>query len=232
MLLASARVMPLTLVGQGDPRQYWAESEAADASVEIGGAPEIAFLLVIAALMCLALRLAGYWTTWTLASGLLLLVLGGLSLATLPAHPGGLLMFAFLAGSLALEVLWPGYGLHALGGGVSALFAGLYLTGDPPSTHPGVVVPVAVLVTVSVFMAGRRSWRYRRDQPFDTSGELVGRRTVVLTVRDAVAHGVVSGELWELRTPNGELREGAAVRIIEAREGWLVVTPARGQLHT
>ncbi len=209
------------------------ESESA-ATVEFAAAAEITFVLVMAGLMCLALRLAGHGSSWVLPVGVLLLGVGVALLAVLPPHPGGAMMLAFAAASLAFETLAPGFGVHALSAGVSTLFAGLYLTGAPPGVHPGLVVPVAAIVGVGAFAAGRRSWRFRRDRPFDASGELVGRGAVVLgTAEDGfVAYGVVSGQLWQLRARHGLLREGSAVRVVEVSEDWLLVRPVHNLLTT
>ncbi len=217
-------------------RTFQAESEYA-ASVEFAAAAEITFVLVMAGLMCLALQLAGHATPWSLPVGVLLLGVGVALLVVLPLHPGGAMMLAFAAGSLAFEALAPGFGVHALSAGVSTLFAGLYLTGAPPGVHPGLVVPVAAVVGVGAFVAGRRSWRFRRDRPFDGSGELVGRGAVVLSVDGSaedgmVAYGVVSGQLWRLRTRHGVLQEGSAARVVEVSEDWLLVRPVRSLLTT
>jgi membrane-bound ClpP family serine protease len=227
-----ASAPPLLRVVAGDAiRGYQAESETV-ATVEVAAAAEIAFVLVVAGLMCLALRLSGHGTAWTLPIAALLLALGVALLALLPVGPGGAMMLALAAAAVVFELLVPGFGVHALAAGISTLLAGLYLTGAPPAVHPGLVVPVAVLVAVGAFLAGRHSWRFRRDRPFDASGGLVGRGAVVLTAGGAEAYGVVSGQLWRLRAEHGALHEGGAVRVIEVHDDWLLVRPARNLLTT
>ena len=112
---------------------------------------------------------------------------------------------------------------YAVGDGVSLLFTGVYLTGEPPSAYLAVVVPAAVAVAISTFLAGRRSWRYVRDQPLDLSPALVGRGSVVLSATGPIAYGVVSGEVWQFRCQGGRLSEGQSVQVTVETADWLVV---------
>lgn len=194
---------------------------------------EIVFTLLAAGLLLLAVRLARPARNWPLGVGVTLLVLGSAGLAMLPLHAAGILMLAFAATSLAMEMLiFPGFGLHAAGAGVALLFAGLFLTGEPPSAHPVVVVPVAVAVALVAYLAGSRSWRRVRDQPFDASTTLIGRGTVVLAGDGASRLGVVSGQVWELQPKHGNLADGQHVRVTDEADNCLVVEPIRGQLNT
>jgi membrane-bound ClpP family serine protease len=187
---------------------------------------EIVYTLLAAALLILAVRLARPAPGWTLIVGIVSLVSGAVGLAMLPLHAAGILMLVFAAASLAMEVLmFPGVGIHAAGAGVALLFAGLFLTGEPPSAHPGLVTPVALTVAVVAFHAGRRSWRRVRDQPFDATDGLVGRGTVVLAVDGAGEYGVVGGELWPLQAARGRLSDGQRVRVTETAGDCLVVEP-------
>jgi membrane-bound ClpP family serine protease len=207
-------------------RTYHAEP-ATTTTAEFAAAAEITFLLLIAGLMCLTLRLAGHGMPWALPAGGLLVALGIALLLTLPVSAGGVMMLSFAAAALAFETLLPGFGVHALAAGVSVLFAGLHLTGAPPAVHPALVAPVAAGVAAGAFIAGRRSWRFRRDRPFDASGGLADRGAVVLGVDGPIAYGVVSGQLWRLQAQQGLLHEGASVRVVEVHDDRLSVRPAR-----
>lgn len=194
---------------------------------------EAVFVLLAAGLLLLSIRLSCPTRRWTLFAGVALLVLGGAGLATLSLQVAGVLMLVCAATSLAMEaLLFPGVGLHAAGAGISLLLAGLYLTGEQPSAHPVVVVPVAVAVAVVSFAVGNRSWRRVRDQPFDAAEGVIGRGTVVLAADGAGTYGVVRGQLWQLRAVSGQLRDGQHVRVTGAGEQWLVVEPVQGRLHS
>ena len=191
---------------------------------------ELAFVLVAAGLVCIVFRLASPAMGWkAVVLGSLFLLLGAASLASLPPRAAGLLMLALAVASLGMEVLvLPGFGLHAVGGGVSLILAGVYLTEDVPGVHPAVAVPIAVAVAGLTYFAGRRSWRCIRHRPLDSSTMLVGRGTVVLTATGSSGRGVVSGHVWELRTEHGELRPGETVCVTQLVGDYLVVEPAPG----
>jgi membrane-bound ClpP family serine protease len=223
--------MPLLTVADGSEYELAADagSPIAVAAVESLAVPEITFMLVAVGLLCLVARVALPALGWSsLAAGATLLLLGIVGLVALPVHAAGALMLGFAAASLCMEVLsLPGIGLHAVGAGFSLILAGVYLTADTPGAHLGLVVPLSVLTAALTFLAGRRSWRYVRDRPLDESAILVGRGIVVLNSAGSTGHGVVSGQVWNLRTPNGELEleAGQSVRVTQATDGWLVVEP-------
>ena len=190
------------------------------------GLAEASFLLVAVGLFCVVFRLASP-NRWSVTIGSVLLMFGVVALLALPVHPGGVLLLAFAATLLFVEVLgYPGTGLHAVGGGVSLLLAGLCLTGQGSGAHPAVVVPTAVGTVVASYLAGRRSWRYARNKPLAPFPQLAGRRTVVMSSTGSVGRGVVGGELWQLRAQRGLLVDGQAVQVVEALEEYLIVEPA------
>lgn len=211
----------------GDPKGSEREPQAANTILDILAVPEVTYLLVVAGVLCIVVRLAAPALGWSaVAAGTTLLAIGSTGLFSLPVSAAGLLMLSFAAASLCMEVASPGFGLHAAGGAVSLVLAGIYLTADRPGVHPVLVVPVAVAVAAITYFAGRRSWRCIRDRPFEASPKLVGRGTVVLTATGSTGRGVVSGGLWDLRTEGGHLRAGQTVRVTEAAEGWLLVEDA------
>ena len=213
-----------------DPQRSDGEPQAAVTTLDMLAVPEVTYLLVAAGLLCIVVRLATPALGCSgLAAGSTLLLIGSAGLLALPVRAAGVLMLGFAAASLCMEVLaLPGFGLHAVGGGFSLVLAGIYLTGAAPGAHPALVVPVAVAVAAITYLAGRRSWRCIRDRPLDPSTRLVGRGSVVLTAAGSTGNGVVSGQLWDLRTKEGDLRAGQTVRVTEATESWLVVEPAPG----
>jgi membrane-bound ClpP family serine protease len=211
-----------------DPQGSEREPQAAITTLDMIAVPEVTYVLVAAGLLCIVVRLATPALGWSgVAAGSTLLLIGSAGLLTLPVRAVGLLMLSFAAASLCMEVLaFPGFGLHAVGGALSLVLTGVYLTEDPPGVHPVLVVPVAVAVAAITYLAGRRSWRCIRDRPLDPSPKLVGRGTVVLAGAGSIGLGVVSGQLWDLRTKEGDLRAGQTVRVTEAADGWLVVQDA------
>lgn len=187
---------------------------------------EVAYPLVAFGLLGVVVWLASPGAVWCCRGGVVALAAGVAGMAAGDISAGAVLFLLMAAGALVMEVLaFPGIGLHAAGGGVALLLAGLYWTQQPVGLYVAVIVAVAVAVAGLTYRAGRRSWRRTRDEPFDGSPELMGRRAVVLAARDSGGHGVVQGELWQLRARSGALREAQTVEVVDQTDDWLVVTP-------
>ena len=195
--------------------------ESAVAALDVLAVPEIAYLLLAAGLLCLIVRLADPDLGWfSGAVGSALLLLAGAGLLAMPVRPAGVLMLTFAATSLCMEVLvLPGFGLYAAGAAFSLVLAGAFLCPDPMSVHPAVVVAIAGTVTVVTYRAGRRSWRYVRDRPFNPSPR-TGRP------RHHGAHGL--GPQWVWRGVGTSLGLARGVRR-PARLGRPCASPKRAR---
>jgi membrane-bound ClpP family serine protease len=149
-------------------------------------------------------------------AGLLLLSGGIVGLSVLSVHAAAVVLLVLAVASLAMEVLAaPGLPLHAVGGGVALAMAGLCLKEPWTGAHPGVVVPTSASVAALTWMAGRRSWRAVRDDPFASSSTLVGRSAVVLTVSTDdpwFGHAVVAGKVCRIRCA-ARLTAGCSIRV-------------------
>ena len=119
--------------------------------------------LVAFGLLGITLWLANPAAVWRFRAGLLALAAGVAGMAGGRVSAGAVLFLLLAAGSLAMEVLaFPGCGLHAAGGGVALLLAGLFWTEEPVGPYAVVVVAVAAAVGGLTYRAGRRSWRRAR----------------------------------------------------------------------
>lgn len=197
-------------------------------SVDSSVLAELTFVALAAGLVLLAARIAMPGSGWpAVTTGLALLLGGCLGLVTLPATAGGVALLALAGTAMVLEVRrYPGIGLHAAGVAVGLILAGLFLTERAPGAHPGVVIPVGVLVAGVTHVVGRRSWRCVRERALIASDRLVGRGVVVLGASGSTGHGVVCGALWQLRTRGHDLQPGQSVRVTETAGTFLVVEPA------
>jgi membrane protein implicated in regulation of membrane protease activity len=136
-------------------------------------------------------------------------------------------LFALAGLCVGLELFaLTGFGIHAAGAAVSALLAGLSVSG-PPELHPVLAAPAAVAFGVGTFAAALTSWRRRRDLPFDTTPRLVGRGAILLahphpeSQSEPVA--VVGGQVWRISAVGAELPDGQFVRVVGVRDDRLVV---------
>jgi membrane-bound ClpP family serine protease len=206
---------------------------AVTTTAEAGALPEATYLLVAGGLVCVVLRLAipGLGAL-VVSPAVVLLAMGGAGLVVLPVGGPALLLLGFALAALCLEVMaFPGLGLHAVGGGLSLLLAGLYLHEETFAAHLGVVIPAAVGTGVITFIAGRHSWRYIKDQPLHRSGRLVGRRVFVLTADGATGAALLTDRIWDISSADGPLHPGQPVRVAQAFDDWLLVeTTHHGEL--
>jgi membrane-bound ClpP family serine protease len=197
-----------------------------EAALEILAVPELAFALVAVGLLGLALWLA---TPAHVDAGLLggaALAAGGAGMAARPVSAGAAVLVVLAAASLGMEVLaFPGVGLHATGGGVGLMLAGLYWTGQWSAPRAWLVAPAAVAVAALTYRAGRRSWRRTRSDPFADSAVLIGRDTIVLTADGPTGQGMVASHLRVLHARHGNLHPGQTVRVTGQAADWLVVEP-------
>lgn len=226
-----ALVRHVTMDPQGQDR----EPDAADRvlsdltiAVDQGALPEITYLLLSVGLVCVVFRLAapGFGAAGV-ALAVLVLSLGGIGLLAMPVTGAALLLLGLAAAALGMELLaFPGFGLHAVGGGVSLLLAGLYLLEEPFAVHVAVVIPAALATSVITYLAGRRSWRYVEDHPLDGSRRLVGRRTVVLTAHGSTGYVFLADQVWEICSDDGPLEPGGSVHVTRAFDDWLLVESA------
>ncbi|HEY6744331.1 MAG TPA: NfeD family protein [Mycobacteriales bacterium] len=187
---------------------------------------EVAYPLAAVGLLGVVVWLASPAAVWRGRLGAVALAAGIAGMIAGDISAGAVLLLLLAAGALVMEVLaFPGIGLHAAGGGIALLLAGLYWEEEPTGPYVGVIVAVAVAVAGLTYRAGRHSWRRARDKPFDGSLGPVGRRAVVLAARGSVGRGVVQGQLWELRGRDGALREAQTVEVVGRAGDWLIVTP-------
>lgn len=200
------------------------------ALAELIAVAEVAFLLTAAGLLAAAVWLAAPRTLSPAVAAVPLLAGGAAGLVTLGAGAAAVLLLSLAATSFVLEVLAaPGLLLHAVGGGVALAMGGACLHEPWVGAHPGLVVPVAVTVTLGTWTAGRRSWRVTREDELATGDRLTGRIATVLDVHRTDPHSgyaVVAGQLWRIdaREP---LTPGARVRVVAHQESGLAVTSTR-----
>jgi membrane-bound ClpP family serine protease len=181
---------------------------------EILAVAEVSFVLLAAGLLAVAVWLAAPARLWVILAGSLVLAGGIFGLVTLPLSGGAVFLLTFGAASLLMEVLAaPGLLLHAAGGAVALIMAGLCLHHPWSGAHPLVVVPTTLIAAAGTWLAARRSWRAIRSDPFAPSSELVGRETVVLDADQDVGYAVVAGQLWVIHATSHDLRPGCAVRV-------------------
>lgn len=194
-------------------------------SVQLLAIPDVAFVLTAAGLLTGAVWLAKPRQRKAGLAAATLLTTGVIGLILLPVSGAAALLLVLAAGNLVMEVrAAPGLLLHAAGGGVGLLLAGLCLHHPWSGTHPAVAVLVAVLITAE-------TWRIARDSPRASTDpdvllpRLIGREATVFDVdtQADIGHAVIAGRLWTIRDPCAPLREGHRVRVTDHYGHYLAV---------
>ncbi len=195
---------------------------------ELLATPEVAFALSVTGLVAAALWLAHPQQAALRVAGLGVGALGvaGLALRPVSLLAGFLLLLAGL--SFMMEVVnLPGVALHAVGGALALVAAGLSLDDPWNGAHPGLVIPVAAAAGGGVFHAARTSSRAVQNKPFAAGPGLAGSEAVVLLADGKCGFAVVRGELWRLHATGGDaLREGDTVQVVAHETGELLVRRA------
>ena len=164
--------------------------------------------------------------------GGLCLVLFAIAAMSLPVSVLGVLLIALSVVLFALEVKIVSHGLLTLGGVVSLIAGSLILFEGPiPELRvpPMVVIPVAVAMTVFMFLVMRMALRASRTQ---VATGVEGLELQVGTVIQALAPEgkvFVHGETWNAISRSGAVAEGARVRVVHVDEMLLTVEPVDGE---
>lgn len=215
--------MPISRAEPSGPRLAATESGWPSPSLELLAIPEVAFVLTAAGLLAGAIWLAKPDQRKAGLAAAALLTAGVTGLVLLPVSAAAALLLVLATGNLAMEVRAnPGLFLHAAGGGVGLLLAGLCLHHPWSGAHPAVVVLVAVLISAETWKVARDSPRARTDRSASLA-QLIGRVTTVVDVDADADFGrvVLDGRFWTIRDPAAPLREGRRVRIVGHQGSWL-----------
>jgi len=182
-------------------------------------------LPVVAALL-LMVGMGGIWIEMTHPGvvlpglvGATALILFAFSASILPVSAVGLLLIALAVVMFILEVKVVSYGMLTLGGAVSLVFGGILLIDGPiPELRvpPGVIVPVAVMLTILIAFVMRLVMRAHRAKVATGEEGLVGETGPVRVTIDSTHNGRVwiHGELWSAVSSSETIEVGQSIRVV------------------
>lgn len=180
--------------------------------------PTLAYLLLMAALLCLAFEWFQPGFGVAGISALPLLGLGLYGLWELPVNPLGLVLLLAGTALLALDLAISGLGWPTVAGGGATLAGSLLLFDGPDPLRLPVWVAVLVTLGSLAFFLLVMTWvlRAQGSQAPADAAALVGKRGVVRSVLNPEGHVFVEGALWRARVPEeaGRVRTGTQVRVI------------------
>lgn len=192
--------------------------------------PNVAFLLLSIGTLGLIYELASPGLGVGAVLGLTFVTLGLFGLAVLSVNLVGIVFLLLAMALFVAEVFAPGIGIAAAGGAFALVMSGVFLFDDAPGLQISlaVILPVAIVVSAFVIIAGRIAMRARRAPSTTTgSGLFVGRRVVV-----RAPHGrpqvFVEGAWWSVRAddPSTPLVDGTEVEVVAVDGLVLIVHPA------
>ncbi|HEY8466973.1 MAG TPA: NfeD family protein, partial [Solirubrobacterales bacterium] len=193
--------------------------------------PNIAYLLLIAGVLGLAVELLSPGLIFPGSIGLLSLLLGLYGTAQLPVTAAGILLLVLGVGMIVAEAHLPTSGI--LGGlGVVALAVAGLLLFDTDSEGFGISVPL--VLGIAIFFGGglaivvSKVVEARRNPVYTGQEELVGREGVVRVALDPVGQAFVEGALWRAELVDPDLAPvvtGVRVRVESVDGLTLMVRP-------
>jgi membrane-bound serine protease (ClpP class) len=191
--------------------------------------PTIAFLLLSAGLLGLAIEIFSPGLIFPGTLGLISFVMGLYGTAQLPVTAAGILL---LAAAVALFIAEAHFTSGVLGasGVVALILSGLLLfdtSGDVFETSVPAVIVAGLLIGGFFAFAIERAVRARREPVRTGYEELVGRTAEVRVPLEPMGQVWLEGALWRARLDDGDARieTGGRVRVTSVDGLTLVVVP-------
>jgi len=155
----------------------------------------------------------------------LLFALYGLSI--LPVNYAGVGLIGLGLVLLVLELFIPSFGVLTMGGLASFVLGSILLFQTPAfSVSIGLVIGVALAITVFILVAGSLAISAWKKPAAVGEGTLVGRRGVVQEKLDPEGMVHVRGELWRAEAVDGQrIDKQAEVEVVEEKRHKLLVRP-------
>ncbi len=194
--------------------------------------PNVAFLLILVALLGVGLEIVHPGTLVFGGIGLVAGCLAVVGLANQPVNFLGLFLIGTAAALLVIDTSVHSHGLISLAGVVALVLGGLVLHhGSPGETG----VSLVALITVPAILGGtwitlsRRALRVRHLPYATSSHELLGLTAVVRERADPTGIAAVEGELWRITALHGEpIEVGTNVEVMAEDGLTLIVEPLPG----
>ena len=193
--------------------------------------PNVAFLLILAGVIGLAIEIFSPGLVVPGATGVISLVLGLYGSAQLPVTAAGVVLLVLGLALLIAETQLPTGGILGILGVVGLSVSGLLLydtDGEGFGVSPPVVIAVALILGGLLYVVVRKVVQAHEGKVWTGHEELIGLEGSVRVAIDPMGQVFTSGALWRAEAAQGEkepIPVGARVRV-EAVDGLtLVVRP-------
>ena len=201
------------------PRVYIEQTQW-EKILELISNPTLATILLSLGFLALVFELSNPGLFLPGVAGVIAIVVGFLSLGTLPVDTAGLALIGAALVFLLLEILVTSGGILGAGGIVS-LVLGIIITfrETPTDLQPNKIVAfllIFILATLFISIAIGLARSRKRISPIG-SNALIGRIAEVRTPLEPNGMIFLEGELWRAEIINGSASEGEQVSILEAQ---------------
>ncbi len=197
--------------------------------------PNVAFLLILAGVIGLAIEIFSPGLILPGATGLLSFIVGLYGTAQLPVTAAGVILLVLGIALLVAEAHLPTGGVVGFVGIVGVAISGLMLfdTGDEFGVSPPLVIGVGAGLGLLLLLVARKVIAARRGAVHTGYEEMIGDTGDVRVALDPVGQVFIHGSLWRAEPVEaGPIPTGARVRV-EAVDGLtLIVRPDTGQVKT
>ena len=192
--------------------------------------PNVAFLLILAGIIGLAIEIFSPGLILPGATGLLSLVVGLFASSQLPVTAAGVVLLILGVALLIAETQLPTAGILGILGVVSLAISGLLLfdTNEGFDVSTPLVIAIAVVFGLVILWVGRKVMDAQREGVQSGFEQLVGAEGDVRAAIDPVGQVYIDGALWRAERTDGKepIPSGARVRVEEVEGLTLLVRPA------
>lgn len=180
--------------------------------------PNIAFLLLSLGTLAIFIEILNPGTIVSGVFGVIALLLGFFALSVIPFNWVGVALILFAFALFVMEIFVTSGGVLGVGGAVSLVLGGLFLTsGNPPEFQVSrwlVIAVASAIGAISVFIV-LNAVRIRR-LPVQVGVEtVVGRQAVARSALNPTGFVLLDGEYWSAETEGDAIEPGETVVVTE-----------------
>ena len=198
--------------------------------------PNVAFLLILAGIIGIAIEIFSPGLILPGATGLVSLIVGLFASSQLPVTAAGVVLLVLGIALLIAETQLPTAGILGILGVVSLAISGLLLfdTNEGFDVSAPLVIAIAVVFGLVILWVGRKVMDAQRERVQSGFEQLVGAEGDVRAAINPVGQVFVDGALWRAERADGEepIPSGGRVRVEEVDGLTLLVRPAESDPKT
>ena len=207
-----------TLTNISEAPRVYIEKTQWEKILELISNPTLATILLSLGFLALVFELSNPGLFLPGVAGVIAIVVGFLSLGTLPVDTAGLALIGAAMVFLFLELLVTSGGILG-GGGIVSLVLGIIITfrETPTDLQPNKIVAAILIFFLAVLFISIAIGLARSRKKISPTGSdsLIGRMATVRTPLEPNGMVFLEGELWKAEIVTGSATEGEHVTIVE-----------------